>query len=434
MTFKDKLIDKVIAWIPDAKIRVESAMRSEKKGKTNSVEITRASTLFQPKTLQDWINAVQLATDSENPSFLFIAELFKNLKLDPHFVSVVESIVLKVLRSNFVVVNDAGDEVPEYKYMFERPWFEEFVTAALWSKFDGVKVLEIFKINDNLELTTVDVIPMEHTNPLKGIILKEPGDETGFDYRSDVLATYYMQVGKNRDLGMLSELAPMILAKKVLMGSWLDWIEKYGVAPIYITTDNPTEKRQEELLEAGIQALSSSVLVMKAGEKIEVPTIPNTDSYQVFLKMIELIDSQLSKRVFGQDGTTDNSNATGTYGSMQVLQEVANDRHESDKLFVQNIINEHLIPRLVKLSSFYAPLANLSFDWDTTDDLEKGTIVDKAVALTNAGFILDWQILATKTGMPITGFQSAVITPAEKDKKDETEGETTKKKSQKVKE
>ena len=406
MGFREKLQDKIIKLIPDAKIRVEAAIRSESKNKTKLTEIKRASTLFQPKTLNDWKNAVALATDPENPSFLFLAELYQNLKLDSHLVSVIESRIHRVLRSKFVFVNEAGDEVPEVKSMFERPWFEEFLTEVLWSKFEGVKVLEIFHVNENLELFTSEAIPMAHVNPKKGLILKEPGDETGWDYRSGVLENYYLQIGKETDLGMLSELATLVLAKKLAMGSWLDYIEKYGIPAKSITTDNMTPERSEELLQMGLDMISNHVAVLQGNEKIDFGFLPTTDAHKVFDEMISRLNSEISKRILGQDGTSDNKDASGNYGSLKILQEVANDRHESDKLFAQYIINTELIPRLLKLSSFYAPLANLSFDWDTSEEIEKGTMIDKAVALTNAGFVLDHAILAEKTGMPITGFKS----------------------------
>lgn len=429
MSLTDKIIDKAISWIPDGRIRVENALRSEKKGKTNITEIKRSSVLFTAKTLEDWKNAIALATDPENPSFLFYAELLDNLKLDSHTVSVIESRIFRVLRSKFVFVNDAGDEVPEVKWMFERPWFEEFLKEALLSKFEGVKVLEIFKVDENLELYTAEALPMAHINPKKGLILKEPGDETGYDYRSGVLQQYYMQIGKDRDLGMLADIAPLILAKKLAMGSWLDFIEKFGIPPRFVTTDNMTTDRQDELLEMMLAMINNHVAVVQGSEKIEIGDVPRTDAHKVFDEMISRLNSEISKRVLGQDGTSDNKDASGTYGSLKVLQEVANDRHESDKLFAQYIINKHLIPRLVKLSSFYAPLANLTFDWDTSEEMEKGTMIDKAVSLTQAGYILDFQILADKTGMPITGFTSA-LPPAENEDVDEET--TTKKKSQKV--
>lgn len=422
MSFKDKVINKVLSYIPDGKIRTEASVRSESKGSGGkSVEIKRSSTLFTPKTLDDWKNAIALATDNEEPSFLFLADLYQSLKLDSHLVSVIESRVFRVLRSKFVFVNDAGDEVPEVKHLFERPWFEEFLKEVLWSKFDGVKVLEIFKVDETLELYTAEAIPMEHINPKKGLILKEPGDENGFDYRSGVLETFYLQIGKDRDLGMLADIAPLILAKKLAMGSWLDYIEKFGIPPRFVTTENMTTDRQNELLDMMLEMINNHVAVLQGSEKIEIGAVPNTDAHKVFDEMIARLNSEISKRVLGQDGTSDNKDASGTFGSLKVLQEVANDRHESDKLFVQYIINKELIPRLLKLSSFYTPLANLSFDWDTSEEIEKGTMIDKAVALTNAGFILDHTILAEKTGMPITGFQAASET-------DPLETETTKKK------
>jgi phage gp29-like protein len=215
---------------------------------------------------------------------------------------------------------------------------------------------------------------------------------------------------------MLADLAPLILAKKLAMGSWLDFIEKFGIPPRFVTTDNMTTDRQDELLEMMLAMINNHVAVIQGTEKIEIGDVPRTDAHKVFDEMISRLNSEISKRILGQDGTSDNKDASGTYGSLKVLQEVANDRHESDKLFAEYIINKELIPRLVSLSSFYAPLANLRFNWDETDEMEKGTLVDKAVALTQAGFILDHEVLATKSGMPIIGFKAATDpTPPEED-------------------
>ena len=54
--------------------------------------------------------------------------------------------------------------------------------------------------------------------------------------------------------------------------------------------------------------------------------------------------------------------------------------------------------------------------------MEKGAMIDKAVALTNAGFQLNYEILAEKTGMPITGFTASagsepIVDPKKKKQK-----------------
>jgi hypothetical protein len=412
--FINKVYNNVLKHIPIDRIRVEAANRSEsKKGNVISEEIKRSSILFTAKSLKDWKSAIALATDAENPSFLFLAELYQNLWLDSHTVSVIESRIYRVLRSKFVFVNESGDEVPEVKALFERPWFEEFLKQALLSKFTGVKVLEIFHVDETLELMKTLALPMEHINPKKGLILKEPGDETGWDYRSGVLEPYYLQIGENSDLGMLADIAPLILAKKLAMGSWLDFIEKFGIPPRFVTTDNLTTGRQDELLEMMLAMINNHVAVIQGSEKIEIGDVPNTDAYKVFDEMISRLNSEISKRILGQTMTTENGSSRS---QAEVHEKVANDRHESDKLFAQYIINKQLIPRLVSLSSFYAPLANLTFDWDESQDMEKGIMIDKAVALTQAGFILDFEVLATKSGLPITGFKAATdLTPPVED-------------------
>ena len=403
-SFREKIQDKVLSFIPDGKIRVEAAIRSEKKSKGTSVIIKESPKIFEAKTLKDWKDAIAIATDPENPDSLFIAELYDHLLLDAHTVSVIDSRIYRVARSKFVLLNASGEEVPELKELLERPFFEQFVKYALMSLFTGVKVIELFELDEALELVKSTVIPMAHINAKKGIILEEPGQDKGIAYKEGQNARFFIQIGEDNQIGRLADLAPLILAKKLAKGYWLDYIEKYGVAPVWISTDNMTTDRQDELLEMGLKMISNSVGVVQGSEKIEIGQTPSTDSYKVFHEFIKVVNSEISKGVLGQDGTTDNKDASGTYGSLKILQEVANDRHESDKLFIQYLINKILIPKLVTISSFYSPLNGVTFDWDESEEMSNTEYVDRAISLLGAGFELDTEIIAERSGMPITGF------------------------------
>jgi len=411
-SLKEKIEDKILSYIPDGRIRVEAAIRTEKKNKSLSGGVKHQSTLFQPKTLKDWKDAVALATDNENPDFLFLAELYENLLLDAHTVSVIESRIFRVLRSKFVLLKENGDEDPELKKLFETPWFEEFLKQALLSKFTGVKVLELFDLDENLELEKSTLIPMAHTKPAKGIILKNAGDDKGWDYKEGLFAKYYIQVGNDNELGMLSDLAPLILAKKLSMGSWLDWIEKYGIAMRYAITDNMTDERQKELFDMLMDSISNQVAVLKGQEQIVIADTPSTDTYKVFLEFLKYLDSSISKRVLGQTMTTENGSSRS---QAEVHEKVANDRHESDKLFAQYIINKQLIPKLIELSSFYSGLNGITFDWDKSEQMDAETFIDKAVSLAQAGFVLDHEAIAEKTGMPVIGYNEKSQEPTKKE-------------------
>lgn len=393
----------------DDQLRLEGANRNTNRGSVNlpSGKVSRNSMLFTPKKIKDWVNAVALATDRENPSLFLLSELYDHLLLDAHTVSVIESRVMRVLRSKFALIDANGDQNADLKKLFSRPWFEKFVSECVWSKFTGIKVLETYDTDENGELINTLSIPMSHIHPTRQEILKEAGDEKGESYCEGAVALYYTQIGEGKEIGILSQIATLILAKKQAMGAWLDYIEKFGIPPRIVTTDNKDNRRVKELLNMLTAMINNHVAVIQGNEKFEIGKMPESDAFKVFKEMLSFLNSEISKRILGQDGTTDNKDASGTYGSLKVLQEVADDRHESDKLFIKYIINKTLIPKLTKISSFYTSLNGYEFDWDETDEMSKNELIKSAVSLTNAGYILDFEQLAEKTGMPITGFASA---------------------------
>lgn len=369
-----------------------------------STIITHNQETIQAKTLEDWRTAVLLASDSNYPNRLFLYQLYQNLKLDNHLVSVIESRILHSQRSNFKIVNDKGDENEDLSWLFQRSWFEDFISLTLWSQYEGTKLLEIFKTNEAGELSEVVEIPAPNFNTIKGIITKENGEDSGWDYRNGIYSNYYLQIGKNRDLGILSQMAPIILAKKLALGSWLDFVEKYGIPPLFITTDREDEKRGSELWDMAVNFKAANFMIGRGAEKFEIPNITTTNAQQVFDTLIERANSEISKRILGGTGLTDEK---GFVGSVEIQYQLAKDRFESDKLFLQNIINHELIPRLIKLSPIYAPLQNHYFQWDNAEVFDATKLADLVVKF-GTQFHIDPEYIERKTGIPILGIKENI--------------------------
>ena len=125
-------------------LRIVTANKNSRLGALSTI-ITHNQETIQAKTLEDWKTAVLLASDSNFPNRLFLYQLYQNLKLDNHLVSVIESRILHSQRSNFKIVNDKGDENENLSWLFQRSWFEDFISLTLWSQYEGTKLLEIFK-------------------------------------------------------------------------------------------------------------------------------------------------------------------------------------------------------------------------------------------------------------------------------------------------
>lgn len=386
--------------------------------KAKSADLQYEAETIQAKSLKDWQNAIALATDPEEPSRQELDNLYKNLMLDNHLSSVIDSRILFCQRSAFKIVNENGDENEELSWMFERTWFEEFVKLTLMSRFNGTTLIELFDLNaDTQEIDHIDEIPMAYFNTRKGIITKAPGDTTGWPYKEGALQTYYIQVGKDKDLGLLSQLAPIVLAKKLGLGSWLDYIEKYGVPPLFITTDREDDTRLRELADAARNFKGNGWMVGRGQEKFEVGQTGNGNPSN-FDMLIVRANDEMSKRILGGAGLTDEK---AFVGSAEIQFKLAKDRFESDKLLLKNVINQQLFPKLQKISPVYAVLNGHYFEWD---DSETQSIKEVAeiISILATNFDLDPEEISQKTGFTILGQKQNQLVPG-------TNPEETKKKS-----
>lgn len=379
------------------KIRI--AMATKGNDRVSNQLLTEAESM-QAQTLNEWKLAITMATDPEEPDRSALYTLIKNLMLDNHLASVIDSRILYCQRSPFKIVNEKGEENLELTWLFERTWFEDFIRYTLLSRFEGNTLLELFDIDPiTKELLTVNSIPMSHYNTLKGFIMKSAGDTKGWSYKDGSLVNYYIQVGKDKELGLLSQLAPIVLAKKLGLGSWLDYVEKYGVPSLFITTDREDDQRLNQLFEAATNFKSNGFMVGRGNEKFEVGKDTGGGNADNFDKLIERANTEISKRILGGSGVTDEKSFVG---SAEIQFRLTKDRFESDKLLVKNVINSQLFPRLLKLSPVYSVLNGHYFDWDNSETYSAKEMAE-IINIIGTQFELDPEQVSEKTGLKILG-------------------------------
>lgn len=162
-----------------------------------SAAITHQATMLRVEDLNSWKQAVMLATDPDNPDKQNLRALYDNQWTDNHLESVIETRISKTQQSPFKLVHRTSKErSEEAEDLFKTLWFQEFIKLVLEYKFDGTKLIECFNTDEEGKLTEVTEINQAYFNAKKGIILKEPGQTFGEDYRNGPLSPYYIQVGK----------------------------------------------------------------------------------------------------------------------------------------------------------------------------------------------------------------------------------------------
>ena len=397
---KPPLSDREIAkGLSDDAIMVENAAR---RGEAVSVQVENSAYSYLLATNENYKLALAAAKAAEDPNRNPLLDIYENMLKDAHLASIIESRILPLKAARFRFVNESGDPDLEAPALLRRQWFEKYIEIFMWAKFMGVSVVELFEISEEMELTRATLISRKNTLAYKGLIVKREGDEKGWNYKEGALEPYYIQIGEDRDVGLLAEIAPITIFKKFAMGNWSEFIEKFGIPPRYVVTRSKDEKRLKQLSDMMKRMFRSGYVVLQKDldEEIHLLSVPGVDAYKVFDQMIIRCNSEMSKRILGQDGTTDHGDAKGTYGSLKILMDVAQDRHISDRNSFEYHVNEVLIPKLVGISPFYKPLENLIFQWDDGADLEVRELLE---AIKNLPYEVDTDYLSEKTGIVFTG-------------------------------
>lgn len=353
--------------------------------------------------VKDWELALNMANNVLRPDRTKLVDLYDSILVDSHTSSVMESRVLRVVRSKFRLVATDGKPDPEKTRLLEAQWFEDFLQYVAEAVFRGHTLIELSELVKPGQLKRITRIDQRNVLPWTGVVVRRRGEETGYRYREEPLASYLIEVGQPFDLGLLSQVAPVVITKKYAIGSWSDFVEKFGIPPRWVKTPSTDRKRLEQLETMLQNMVSSAYGIIQGTEEIQVMQTPGVDAHKVFDELISRMNSEISKRILGQDGTSDNKDASGTYGSLKVLQSVAEDRHQADKASVMYVINEELFPRLIKLGY---PLAGVRFEWDELRDLSALELVDAATKLGSV-FEIDPDYMAERTGIKIIGIKRA---------------------------
>ncbi|MEI8087201.1 MAG: DUF935 family protein [Paludibacter sp.] len=398
-TFKDRISSALETAIL-SRVKNNSVFNEYyKRSSAQKADWTRIAQNYKAKTIKDWTMAVMMATDPINPRRGELMRFFESLKLDLHLCSCVDNRILPIQCAPFKLTDKSGTEDTEAHKLFERPWYIDIVKLINLNIYEGTKLIEMMDLNDKGELAQVTEIPQSNFIPQLGIVINLEWDTSGVSYREGALKDYYIQIGNNYNLGLFNQVAMIVLAKKLGLGSWMAYIDKFGVPPVFAITDRMDDTRVNELFEMLQNFRSNHFAVLKGNEKIEVPSDNGMDGYKSFEALNKHCDDSMSKFFLGGTGTSD---AKSFVGSAEVHERLLKYRHQVDKLLLKFYMNEEIIPRLIKLSSVYAPLANLYFEFDESETM---TLAEKIKAVVDLAPYLqfDAEQLAKLTGLPITG-------------------------------
>lgn len=292
--------------------------------------------LTQPKRfgldIADYMSAIRAAENVDFSRRYKLYDLYSDILMDTHLTCVIEKRKNAVLCSDIEFqVNGKPDETVNEQ--IRSPWFNKLIGDIIDARFWGFSLCQFYKDG---EWVDYDLVPRKHVDPIKKLILRHQTDVTGlsWDKYTDLLF-----VGSPSDLGLLAKAAPWVIYKRNTTGDWSQFSEIFGM-PIqeYIYDSDDEESRQRAMEDAAntgslaqfFHAKDTEFKLTEAGNK--------TGSADVYERLCERCNNEISKLVLGNTLTTESSE-NGTQALGTVHKKVEDKVAQADKNYVLDILN-----------------------------------------------------------------------------------------------
>ena len=334
---------------------VSNRHEDSENGADTTERIKHKQTLIRSRQdLGTWRRANIVAENIDNPNRELLLRLYKDVDLDPHLSSLVTTRKNAILGARFIVVDKDNKENETLTALIERKWFVDFVDLALDSKNWGFSLIRFHDIigNDIKEFEQVELIERRYVRPEFSHVSQTLHDSDAVHYLEDPYRSWNIGVGGKKDLGLYLKAAPMVLWKKGAMAAWAEFAELFGT-PMRIGHTNTRDETTRQNMFDTLKNMGTSLFsVIDSKDKIEIiEGNTNSSGQDIFDRLIDRCNSELSKLFLGQTGTTDEKSFAG---SANVHKQIFQSYNEADVIFIENVFTYQLIPMLIGHNEFSA--------------------------------------------------------------------------------
>jgi len=292
-----------------------------------------------------WREALRVAESITNPNRYNLLRTYNDVILDAHVNTCIQQRKNLTLCREFVVLNKNGEENEELTKLLKSKWFRTFINLSLDSMFWGYSLIQFDNLVNN-DFKYIRLVPRQFVKPEFQIVTKNYADLSGINYMERPYSDFCIGVGEEFDLGLLNKIAPYAIWKKNAFGAWAQYQEIFG-SPIRIGKTSKRDRNSIENMETMLKNMGqSSWGRFDPDDMIELLEANKTDAHSVFSELIKTCNDEISKIIIGQTSTTSEKSFVG---SANVHERILGSYGENDEYFIENVLNNQLVPMLENL-------------------------------------------------------------------------------------
>ena len=271
---------------------------------------------------------------------------------DAHLKGVLETLFSQIVGERFMMAkqNSKGkySKDIEASKKIQNTEFLKIIHGIAESKLYGYTGLEIF-VDPTMGRGGLKVNFVERRNILadqRRIVLRQGIWMPQWNFDDPKYADHYVLIN-NGDLGLFSAVAPLILAKKFTFANYVNFSHTYGQPIIHGKTESENTVDRKRMANDIASAAQNKVIVTGLNDEVDIKTFTMSNSEHVFTGLLTLVDKDISNLILGSESM---AGATQSYvGATRAHENIFRDRIEVYRDYIELVMNEAIIPRLVKL-------------------------------------------------------------------------------------
>ncbi|MGL5690344.1 MAG: phage portal protein family protein [Bacteroidales bacterium] len=270
---------------------------------------------------------------------------------DAHIRGVLETLESQVLGERYMLARQTAKgqyikDVAETSKI-QGTQFNKIIKAIIEAKLYGYSVIEINNTVNPItgRLDDINIIERRNVLPDQKVIVKRQGIwAPNWELMDPLYIKNYILVDSG-DLGLFSATTPLILAKKYTLANYINFSHTYGQPIIHGKTVSENKGERGALANEIANAAMNRIIVTGIDDEIDIKAISMSNSEKIFTELIAIVNSEVSNLILGSESM---AGATQSYvGSTNAHQDIFRDRVEVYRDFIESIMNEEVIPRLV---------------------------------------------------------------------------------------
>ena len=272
---------------------------------------------------------------------------------DAHLRSVLETLESQILGDRYMLgrVNEKGKLIKDQKYTekIQGSQFDVLIKGIAEAKLYGFSLLELLPKIDPLtgKLKKITVIERRNVLPDQNIVLKRTSDwSERFNLLDEAYQDNYVLINTG-DLGLFSATTPLVLAKKFTVANYVNFSHTYGQPIIHGKAAGTNPGDRQRLANNIASGSQNKIIVTGLEDDIDVKAFTMSNSEKVYTGLIGFANEEMSNLILGSESMA--GGMQSYVGSTKAHQDIFRDRIKVYRRYIENVMNEAIIPRLVKM-------------------------------------------------------------------------------------